>query len=232
MKNLYDVIRRPLITEKSSILKETQGTLCFEVHRDATKPEIKKAVEQLLGTKVADVRVSNVHGKLKRQGRYVGPAAGLEESLRRPEEGRKDDRVLRAGLRDTMALKQFNPTSPGRRFMTTLTFEEITKSEPEKALTEAKKRTGGRNNRGRISIWFRGAGTSAATGSWTSAATSRTSPPRSRRSNTTPTAPPASPSSTTWTGRSATSSPPRGCRSARPCSRERAPTSSPATRCP
>jgi large subunit ribosomal protein L23 len=72
MKNLYDVIRRPLITEKSSILKETQGTLCFEVHRDATKPEIKKAVEQLLGTKVADVRVSNVRGKLKRQGRFVG----------------------------------------------------------------------------------------------------------------------------------------------------------------
>jgi large subunit ribosomal protein L2 len=55
-----------------------------------------------------------------------------------------------------MALKQFNPTSPGRRFMTTLTFEELTKSTPEKALTEAKKRTGGRNSRGRISIWFRG----------------------------------------------------------------------------
>jgi large subunit ribosomal protein L2 len=57
-----------------------------------------------------------------------------------------------------MAIKQYNPTSPGRRFMTALTFEEITKSEPEKALTEAKKRTGGRNNRGRISIWFRGGG--------------------------------------------------------------------------
>src|SRR5215510_14054846 len=57
-----------------------------------------------------------------------------------------------------MALKQFNPTSPGRRFMTALTFDEITKSEPEKALTEAKKRTGGRNSRGRISTWFRGGG--------------------------------------------------------------------------
>jgi large subunit ribosomal protein L23 len=44
MKNLYDVIRRPLITEKSTLLKENQRTLCFEVHRDATKPEIKKAV--------------------------------------------------------------------------------------------------------------------------------------------------------------------------------------------
>ena len=57
-----------------------------------------------------------------------------------------------------MPLKEFNPTSPGRRFMTTLTFEEITKSTPEKALTEPMKRTGGRTNRGRISIWFRGGG--------------------------------------------------------------------------
>ena len=72
MKNLYEVIRRPLITEKSTLLKETQATLTFEVHRDATKPEIKKAVESLFGVKIADVRVARVHGKVKRQGRYVG----------------------------------------------------------------------------------------------------------------------------------------------------------------
>jgi large subunit ribosomal protein L2 len=57
-----------------------------------------------------------------------------------------------------MALKKFNPTSPGRRFMTTLTFDEITRSSPEKSLTEPLRRTGGRTNRGRISIWFRGGG--------------------------------------------------------------------------
>ena len=72
MKNIYEVIRRPLITEKAAIQKETQHTVCFEVHRDATKPEIKKAVEALFDTKVANVRVARVHGKLKRQGRYVG----------------------------------------------------------------------------------------------------------------------------------------------------------------
>jgi large subunit ribosomal protein L23 len=72
MKNMYEVIRRPLITEKMTNLKETQRTLGFEVHRDATKPEIKKAVETLFGVKVQDVRVANVHGKVKRQGRYVG----------------------------------------------------------------------------------------------------------------------------------------------------------------
>jgi large subunit ribosomal protein L23 len=72
MKNMYEVIRRPLVTEKMTNLKENQRTLGFEVHRDATKPEIKKAVETLFGVKVQDVRVANVHGKVKRQGRYVG----------------------------------------------------------------------------------------------------------------------------------------------------------------
>jgi large subunit ribosomal protein L23 len=72
MKNLYDVIRRPLITEKTTALKETQRAVAFEVHRDATKPEIKKAVEALFGVKVSDVRVARVHGKVKRQGRFSG----------------------------------------------------------------------------------------------------------------------------------------------------------------
>ncbi len=80
MKSLYDVIRRPLITEKTTLLKETQSSLCFEVHRDATKPEIKKAVETLFGVKVADVRVANVHGKVKRQGRYVGRRADWKKA--------------------------------------------------------------------------------------------------------------------------------------------------------
>ena len=72
MKSLYQVIKRPLVTEKSNVAKETQHAVCFEVHRDATKPEIKKAVESLFGVKVQDVRVLNVHGKVKRQGRYAG----------------------------------------------------------------------------------------------------------------------------------------------------------------
>jgi len=57
-----------------------------------------------------------------------------------------------------MALKQFNPTSPGRRFRTALTFDEITKSRPEKGLTEPKRKTGGRDSRGRITVRFIGGG--------------------------------------------------------------------------
>lgn len=57
-----------------------------------------------------------------------------------------------------MAIKQYNPTSAGRRFATTLTFEEITKTRPEKSLTAPLRRTGGRNSKGRITAWFRGGG--------------------------------------------------------------------------
>ena len=72
MKNVHEIIRRPLITEKSSTLRETQRAVCFEVARSATKSEIKKAVERLFDVKVDAVRVANFRGKLKRQGRYVG----------------------------------------------------------------------------------------------------------------------------------------------------------------
>jgi large subunit ribosomal protein L2 len=57
-----------------------------------------------------------------------------------------------------MALKQFNPTSPGRRFMTTLDFSDIAKKRPERALTEPLKKSGGRSSSGRVTIWFRGGG--------------------------------------------------------------------------
>ena len=89
MKNMYEVIRRPLITEKSTNLKETQRTLGFEVHRDATKPEIKKAVETLFNVKVATIRVANVHGKVKRQGRYVGKRPDWKKAYVVLKEGEK-----------------------------------------------------------------------------------------------------------------------------------------------
>jgi large subunit ribosomal protein L2 len=57
-----------------------------------------------------------------------------------------------------MPLKQYGPTSPGRRFMSTLAFDEVTRDHPEKALTEPKKASGGRNSKGRITAWFRGGG--------------------------------------------------------------------------
>ncbi|MXY17877.1 MAG: 50S ribosomal protein L23, partial [Acidobacteria bacterium] len=67
-----DVIRRAIVTEKSSVLMEDRQILLFEVAMAATKVDVKRAVERLLGVKVADVRTAIAHGKMKRQGRFVG----------------------------------------------------------------------------------------------------------------------------------------------------------------
>ena len=66
------IIRRPLITEKATRLKEATNTICFEVDPSANKIEIARAVRQLFGVKVESVRVANREGKWKRMGRFVG----------------------------------------------------------------------------------------------------------------------------------------------------------------
>ena len=69
---LTDVIRRPLVTEKTTALREDGRTVVFEVARKANKIDVKRAVESLLGAQVQGVRTANTQGKLKRQGRFVG----------------------------------------------------------------------------------------------------------------------------------------------------------------
>lgn len=67
-----DVIRRAIITEKSSILREGGQIFTFEVATGATKVDIRRAVETLFGAKVASVKTAVNHGKVKRQGRFFG----------------------------------------------------------------------------------------------------------------------------------------------------------------
>ena len=66
--NVYDVIRRPLITEKGHDKREQERTLCFEVHPEANKIQIRQAVETVFKVKVADVRTATTTGKLRRRG--------------------------------------------------------------------------------------------------------------------------------------------------------------------
>ncbi len=68
----YKIIRRPLITEKSTMQKEMQNQLAFEVDRRANKIEIKKAVERIFKVQVENVRTINYQGKRKRLGRNIG----------------------------------------------------------------------------------------------------------------------------------------------------------------
>lgn len=68
----YEIIRRPVITEKGLGVKETQLTAVFEVAREATKTQIKEAVQKVFKVKVAEVRTAIYHGKTRRRGRSEG----------------------------------------------------------------------------------------------------------------------------------------------------------------
>ena len=86
---LTEVIRRPLITEKTTVMREDGLTLAFQVAVSATKVEVKQAVKQLFKTKVASVRTSIVHGKTKRQGRFVGQRPDWKKAYVRLRSGEK-----------------------------------------------------------------------------------------------------------------------------------------------
>lgn len=87
--NHYQVIVRPLITEKGVAKKETENTLCFEVNAQATKTEIRKAVEKLFSVKVDDVRTMNTAGKLRRRGRFSGYRSDWKKAYVRVKAGQK-----------------------------------------------------------------------------------------------------------------------------------------------
>ena len=86
---LTDVIRRPLITEKTSILREDGRTIVFQVASGANKTQIRRAIEQLLGSKVEGIRTSIAHGKVKRQGRFAGRRSDWKKAYVRLREGEK-----------------------------------------------------------------------------------------------------------------------------------------------
>ena len=72
MRNVHNIILRPLVTEKSTDKLEREGAYSFVVARDANKVEIAQAVETLFGVKVRDVRTMQYRGKERRLGRHVG----------------------------------------------------------------------------------------------------------------------------------------------------------------
>jgi large subunit ribosomal protein L23 len=89
MSSVYTVIRRPLITEKGVGVKETEGTLVFEVAPGATKTEVKQAVELLFKVKVDSVRTSNFLGKERRRGKFTGFRPDWKKAYVRLKAGEK-----------------------------------------------------------------------------------------------------------------------------------------------
>ena len=86
---LTDVIRRPLITEKKTIARESSTVVVFEVAVRATKIDVKHAVEKLFDTKVESVRTGILHGKIKRQGRFAGQRSDWKKAWVRLRAGAK-----------------------------------------------------------------------------------------------------------------------------------------------
>jgi large subunit ribosomal protein L23 len=89
MKDPYKIVIRPVITEKSTLLKEKNREVCFEVDPRANKSEIKKAAEQLFKIKVDRVRIQNKKGKKRRVGRSEGRKKDWKKAYIKLKEGEK-----------------------------------------------------------------------------------------------------------------------------------------------
>ncbi|MBI2355244.1 MAG: 50S ribosomal protein L23 [Deltaproteobacteria bacterium] len=89
--NIYSVIKKPHVTEKTSLGSDTTNTVSIVVDRDANKIEIKQAVESLFKVKVADVRTVNVAGKVKRVGRNTGKRSNWKKAYVTLHEGQTID---------------------------------------------------------------------------------------------------------------------------------------------
>jgi large subunit ribosomal protein L23 len=77
----YEIIKRPLITEKTNIQKEEFNKVTFEVDRSANRVEIRRAIEKIFNVKVASVRTMQVSGKIKRRGKIQGKRRNWKKAI-------------------------------------------------------------------------------------------------------------------------------------------------------
>ena len=87
--NIYDVVKKPIVTEKGVVKKDSERTLCFEVAVDANKTEIRNAVQTLFKVKIAEVRTSTTAGKLRRRGKFSGYRADWKKAYIKLKPGQK-----------------------------------------------------------------------------------------------------------------------------------------------
>jgi len=91
MKEYYDIIREPIITEKSNIQKEEAQQVTFKVPVNATKIQIRQAVEKVFGKKVVDVHTIKMKGKVKRLGRFTGKRPDWKKAIVKLKPGERID---------------------------------------------------------------------------------------------------------------------------------------------
>lgn len=91
MKDVYDIIKRPLLSEKGNLLKESENKILIEVSPDANRIEIKKAIEEIFKVKVKKVSTINIKGKWKRFGRSIGKRPDRKKAIVTLKKGEKLD---------------------------------------------------------------------------------------------------------------------------------------------
>lgn len=91
MKAIYEIIKKPLFTEKAMFLKENANKILLEVNPNANKHEIKKAMEEIFKVKVQGVSTINIRGKIKRYGKYSGRASDKKKAIIKLKAGEKLD---------------------------------------------------------------------------------------------------------------------------------------------
>ncbi len=89
--NIYEVIKRPLVTEKTTLEKDAKNIIAFEIDNCANKIEVKEAVEKIFNVEVVDVKTINIAGKKKRIGKNVGKRANWKKAYVTLKEGSKVD---------------------------------------------------------------------------------------------------------------------------------------------
>ncbi len=87
--NVYEILRGPCVTEKSETIRALEQSLCFRVHPNATKTDIKNAVQKVFSVKVSGVRTANFKGKPRRQGRTAGYRPNWKKAYVKLAEGEK-----------------------------------------------------------------------------------------------------------------------------------------------
>jgi len=87
--NQFQVIRRPMVTEKGHDKKENERTLVFEVSGEANKTQVKTAVEKLFKVKVVEVRTANFEGKMRRRGKFMGYRPDWKKAYVKLKKGEK-----------------------------------------------------------------------------------------------------------------------------------------------
>jgi large subunit ribosomal protein L23 len=87
--NAHDIILKPLLTEKSTALREAVNQICFRVRGDANRTQVKRAIEETLNVKVLRVNILNVEGKTKKMNRFVGKRPNWKKAIVSLKEGEK-----------------------------------------------------------------------------------------------------------------------------------------------